>query len=91
MNHQKKTKTIETIEKRKTTKQKNGYSITEYREAQTHVKHFLKRDKKDFLHQKIFDIETSQAKLKHKKMFEGIKNLTKNFAPRLSVIKDKYN
>ena len=83
--------TIEAIEKRKTTKQKNGYSTTEYREAQKHVKQLLNRDKKDFLHQKLFDIETSQAKLKHKKMFEGINNLTKKFTPRLSVIKDKHN
>ena len=83
--------TIETIEKRKTAKQKNGYSTTEYREAQKHVKQRLKRDKKDFLHQKLFDIETSQAKLKHKKMFEGINILTKKFTPRLSVIKDKHN
>ena len=83
--------TIEAIEKRKTTKQKNGYSTTEYREAQKHVKQLLKRDKKDFLHQKLFDIETSQAKLKHKKMFEGINNLTKKFTPRLFVIKDKHN
>ena len=59
--------TIGAIEKRKTTKQKNGYSTTEYREAQKHVKQLLKRDKKDFLHQKLFDIETSQAKLIHKK------------------------
>ena len=83
--------TIEAIEKRKTTKQKNGYSTTEYREAQKHVKQLLKRDKKDFLHPTLFDIETPQAKLKHKKMFEGINNLTKKFTPRLSVIKDKHN
>ena len=51
----------------------------------------LKRDKRDFLHQKLFDIETSPAKIKYKKMFEGINNLTKKFTPRLSVIKDKHN
>ena len=79
------------LKKRKTTKKKNGYSTTEFREAQKHVKQLLKRDKKDFLHQKLFDIETSQAKLKHKKIFEEIYNLTKKFTPRLSVIKDKYN
>ena len=79
------------LKKRKTTEQKNGYSTTEFREAQKHVKQLLKRDKKDFLHQKLFDIETSQAKLKHKKIFEEIYNLTKKFTPRLSVIKDKDN
>ena len=51
----------------------------------------MKQLLKDFLHQKLFDIETSQAELKHKKMFEGINNLTKKFTPRLSVIKDKHN
>ena len=55
------------------------------------MKQLLKRDKKDFLHQKLFDIETSQAKLKHKKMFEGINNLTKKFTPQLAEIKDKFN
>ena len=51
-------------------KQQNTTGTTEYREAKKHVKQLLKRDKKDFLHQKLFDIESSQAKLKHKKMFE---------------------
>ena len=82
--------TMRQLKKRKTTEQKNCYSTTEFREAQKHVKQLLKRDKKDSLHQKLFDIETSQAKLKHKKMFEGINNLTKKFTPRLSVIKDKH-
>ena len=70
-------------------RKKKGYSTTKYREAQKHVKQLLKRDKKDFLHQKLFDMETSRAKLGHGGMFGGIGGLAERFAPRLSVVGDR--
>ena len=83
------TETLMAIDTRKAIKQRKGITSYEYREANTHVKQLIKRDKKDQFEQKLNKIETLFTTKRHKEMHSEINDLTKEFRPKLNVIKDK--
>ncbi|GFR64852.1 endonuclease-reverse transcriptase [Elysia marginata] len=83
------TETLGAIATRKILKQEHGNTSSDYKEANSTVKSFIKRGKRLHQEQKLNQIETLVFSNKHKEMYSQINALTREFRPRLNVIKDK--
>ncbi|GFS09706.1 endonuclease-reverse transcriptase [Elysia marginata] len=83
------TETLGAIATRKILKQVHGITSSDYKEANSTVKSLIKRDKRLHQEQKLNQIETLMFSNKHKEMYSQINALTREFRPRLNVIKDK--